>query len=357
MQKVYFDESGQTGTNLFDPDQPFFALASTDLSEREAADIIARSFPGQQGPELKSANVFRRPTGRRNFLNFAKEVGTRPNSFCAAKISKRYVVVSKIVDQLVEPMLRDAGYDFYKDGYAIRFANSVGYMFEHLLQRADADRILSSYNEFARTPTAPLLRAFRSELGSVLANPPNGTGTFLSLIAQGAAEAAANRDLTAFEDSNEIHVTSAIECMKFWQEKTGGPFEVIHDESTHFFKRSDMWERMTNPDLEPQIFTIGDKTLRFPIPVVSTVSAKSHENASLQVCDLIAGFTSRVSAPGASEEMVRFRREAIEQGLGEVLIYPVEFGIDFAPGGPPRADGPDIVDQIASAINRPRPRK
>ncbi len=38
---------------------------------------------------------------------------------------------------------------------------------------------------------------------------------------------------------------------------------------------------------------VGDRTLTLPVPVRSTASARSHENPSLQVCDLVAGIIGR----------------------------------------------------------------
>lgn len=354
MKRIFFDESGQTGTHMFDLGQPFFALASTNIPEEEAKDIIAKTFAGQQGAELKSSNILRRPTGRRHFLNFAKEVGARADRFCAAKLNKRFVLVSKMVDQLVEPMLRDQGYDFYKDDYARRFANSVGFVVEHLLPRADSDRLLARYNDFARDPDLPRLKIFQIDLEASKVYAPHGSDIFLGLISLGAQRVEALGDLSSFKDSNEIHVTAALECMKFWHTQSDGPFTVIHDESTHFFRRSLLWERMTDPDIEPQVLGTGEKSFRVPIPVTSTTSARSHENASLQLCDLIAGFISRMSMPGAVDAAANFRRDVIEAGFGELIHFPVDFGHEFAPGEPPLADGADIVDQIVQAVGRRR---
>jgi hypothetical protein len=62
MERIFFDESGQTGMNMFDPEQPYFALGSTNIPEPEAAEIIARTFPGQQGPELECQDFFLAPS-------------------------------------------------------------------------------------------------------------------------------------------------------------------------------------------------------------------------------------------------------------------------------------------------------
>lgn len=78
MKTVYFDESGQTGTNLFDRDQPFFTIGSTDTEPGEAADIIAACFPRHAGDELKSKRLFKQPRSHLCLIEFAKEIAKRP---------------------------------------------------------------------------------------------------------------------------------------------------------------------------------------------------------------------------------------------------------------------------------------
>jgi hypothetical protein len=356
MTQIYFDESGQTGTHLFDPQQPYFVLASTDLSDAESTEILTRAFPRQQAAELKAQSVLRRPNGQRGFLEFAREVGKLPRRFCAAKIGKRYAIISKMVDSLVEPLLSARGYDFYANNYAFTFANSVGFVFEHILPPPVAETLMALYNTFARNPDAAGLHKLQAALNETLRTAPDGSEVFLELLHQGALDFERRGNLATFEDTNDLHVTAAVTCVGYWQAQGPGPFEVVHDESLHFFARSARWNAFTDPGLDPMTFEIGDKTLILPMPVASTQSAHSHEHASLQVCDLIAGFISRTSAAEQTDEFREFAREAAAAGLGEVGIFPVDFGNEFCEGPPEPASGPDIVDQIALAVARGRGR-
>lgn len=261
MRKIFFDESGQTGTHLFDQQQPYFVLASTDLSDDESGEILSHCFPRQQGVELKSQNILRRPKGQRRFIEFAQEVGRRPHRFCAAKISKRFAIISKMVDNLVEPLLRARGYDFYANNYAFTFANSVGFVFEQVLAQPVAEPVMAHYNTFARNPDASTLQELQSALKRALEAAPEGSEIFLELLHQGAEAFEQLHDLATFEDSNDLHVTAAVDCMGHWQAQGPGPFQVVHDESLHFFARSGQWKDFTDPGLEPATFQIGDKTL------------------------------------------------------------------------------------------------
>lgn len=55
---LYFDESGYTGYNLLDPNQPVFAIASTDIEPAIAGTILRESFPDYQGEEFKFTNIW-----------------------------------------------------------------------------------------------------------------------------------------------------------------------------------------------------------------------------------------------------------------------------------------------------------
>ncbi|PWB91269.1 hypothetical protein C5688_06490 [Methylocystis sp. MitZ-2018] len=111
-------------------------------------------------------------------------------------------------------------------------------------------------------------------------------------------------------------------------------------ESLNFFARSSLWDAITDPGLDPTTFNLGDKTLTLPILVISTKSARSHERASLQVCDLIAGFISRVSASEQSEAFREFAQEVVAAGIGEASIFRSTSGMSSAKGRQSPPPGP-----------------
>lgn len=70
IAEVAFDESGNTGGNLLDGEQPVFALASVQLSNDEAAALVA-SLGTKQG-ELKFSSLRSSGPGRRKILTLLK---------------------------------------------------------------------------------------------------------------------------------------------------------------------------------------------------------------------------------------------------------------------------------------------
>lgn len=59
IRTIYFDKSGYTGYNFLDRHQPVFAIASVDLSEERAEEILRNSFPRYQGDEFHFTNIWR----------------------------------------------------------------------------------------------------------------------------------------------------------------------------------------------------------------------------------------------------------------------------------------------------------
>ena len=77
---VYFDESGYTGTDLLNPDQPYFTVASADLDDHEARTILYQSFPDYKGKEFKSARMYHRPKSRARPRGVLPAIGADPRS-------------------------------------------------------------------------------------------------------------------------------------------------------------------------------------------------------------------------------------------------------------------------------------
>lgn len=285
-------------------------------------------------------------------MEFARVVGEMPHRFYAVKISKRFVVISKMVDNLVEPLLHAQGYDFYANNYAARFANMAAYAFENVLGKDRLDPLLELYNQFARAPSLEHLNTLKEALLQAAETAPHGAEKFLELMAEGAAKFEQFHDIEHFDDTNDIHVTAVIECMRHWQTLHDGPFDVVHDESLHFFRRSETWSQMTDPDAAPAIIVVGDKELRLPLAVTSTTSARSHECASLQICDLIAGFVAKAEAEDLADEVKAFVAEALAAGMDQIELYRIDYGSDFVDGPPAELDGPDAIDQIRMSVSQ-----
>jgi len=120
---IFIDESGFTGGDLLNREQPFFAVTTSDIGEDEAEDILRTSFPRYQGREFKFGKLWSRNTNRRGLLRFAEFLKERNEQVFVWWVDKKFCVLTKFVDFLIEPILHDEGYDFYAGGHAPKFCN------------------------------------------------------------------------------------------------------------------------------------------------------------------------------------------------------------------------------------------
>ena len=77
---------------------------------------------------------------------------------------KRYAVLTKIVDFLIEPYITDAGFDFYADGFCWKYANYIHFGLTQFAMPELLDALLRHYQTFSRKPTRENLEASQTRL-------------------------------------------------------------------------------------------------------------------------------------------------------------------------------------------------
>jgi hypothetical protein len=105
---VYCDESGNTGSNYLDPQQPIYVLAGWWVrsdSERKAEDIIIAHLGLASGTEkeTKGSRLVRRLRGQRTILTLFRELGALGCVPVFVLAEKRYCVAAKIVETFLDP--------------------------------------------------------------------------------------------------------------------------------------------------------------------------------------------------------------------------------------------------------------
>ena len=117
---------------------------------------------------------------------------------------------------------------------------------------------------------------------------------FLGMAATGAEKYERFNNLALQRGSNDIQLTCVLASIHFWRTRTDDDLEVVHDDSSNFFRQIDQWEMITSPDVLPGTITAGDgQTAEFPLRVLSTRAGDSATSSALQICDLIAGLSAR----------------------------------------------------------------
>lgn len=72
IPSLYFDESGHTGENLLDENQPIFTLASVKLESGQADELLS-VLPPSQGVEHKASSLTRSDRGRAGLIRLLEK--------------------------------------------------------------------------------------------------------------------------------------------------------------------------------------------------------------------------------------------------------------------------------------------
>ncbi|HUI20618.1 MAG TPA: DUF3800 domain-containing protein [Methylocella sp.] len=350
---IFFDESGNTGLNLLDPQQKFFSVGSTDLVEADALVILKRHFPRHIGQDIKFKKLFRSTSNYKALIDFAKTVGSQPNRFFCFLMDKRFALLCRLIDWLVEPMFHERGYDWYKDDYARSYANLCHLAFS---KRDDNEELLekvtSIYYAFTQDPSKSTLVEMQHQYREIANADLPLVGHFMEYFAAGAKEFENHHTLADFKGRDDLHVTSVVSSVGWWRAHHDEDFDVVHDQSTHFFDRNEIWDLVSSMSASGAVVRVGPKSIRFPLRVKSTTPGDSKLLSSLQICDLIGGFVVRTKSDRLTDEQRDVLAAMTDAGMGKIgfdAVGPDDF---YATGLPPLADGPDAVDQVALATCR-----
>ncbi len=351
-KSLFFDESGFTGYNLLDSTQPIFAIASTDIDEEAAEKILTDSFPKYQGPEFKFSNIWN-SNNKKNLIKFSSKIEKYSDNSFVWMIDKKFAVLTKAVDFLIEPLITNAGYNFYANGFCWKYANYIHFGLTEIAAPDHYDTLVRTYQTFSRDPSRERLKELQSQLNIMASSADEPVRIFFEQMAHGASLFDEFHNLEQFKSTNEFHVSCMVAIIAYWRQRYSEDFSVIHDASSIFFRNKDVWESITSSDVPDQSHPLGDgTTVQFPLRVTSTNPIDSAESIQVQFCDVLAGLTTRVFDKRMDAENKELLQNVINAGFGEMRYNGVRPSATFPDKFPPdKKVGPDPVDLMAKIIS------
>ena len=180
---TYFDESGFTGDNLLDADQPFFCYAGVTFQTETEASVLWKNILTKHSihaAELKGASLVKRATHRDFLLNLIKNLKDRVGIIYH---DKTFALAGKIFEYVFEPVLAVNSRAIYE----MRFHRFIQY---HLYNRfltahQTSEQIFTAFQSYVRGKSNDLFSLFPS-VASVTTD--SKTALILQFIAKHRAE-------------------------------------------------------------------------------------------------------------------------------------------------------------------------
>lgn len=293
---VGFDETGNTGPDLLNRDQPLYVLASVRLPEEEASEVL-RSDSERHFVRDKKSNA-----GRRRIIKSLSSPLLTPDTVRYSIVHKSFCATAKMIDLLVEPVLAAARIDMYADGMHLGAANLL-----HLvLSTFDAtsfEAMQAAFVAMCRQKTEQSLDAFyvaATDFDRAVHERAGRDDPILDamLLSRPLVE----RDLLGRQQDRQLPrdldptVTCLIALIHDWVSAVG-PITVEHDESKEVRRSLDVVRQLWRKSSDSVTLSLWNaEQLRYPLSVDGLDFATSTESRRVQVADLIAGVALEVHA-------------------------------------------------------------
>jgi len=267
------------------------------------------------------------------------------------------MVVTKIVDLLIETFAHEIGHDLYAQGENIALTNLLYFAGPTFIGRTRFDKLLASFVEMLCRPSFAATDRFYGIVESAFAaSTEDGLRPQLGILR---ATRHIAEDLTAAKDDSALDpaIPAFFLLAAEWTTRLASPFTVLHDESKPLKNEQIILEAMMSTSEPPQ--TIGDDRRTHPFPLAATgiVFGSSKVEPMLQLADILAGSAALVLRCRAQGKSERFAEEIMKTDALSGAYAPVwpHFAIDPEEMGTnapaPRADPHQLVgDYIANRL-------
>jgi len=290
-KRLFIDECGYTGEDLFNEDQPVFVLASFWLAEEHCVILKNKYFSKVNAKELKHSRLSKYPAQQKMIIDFLRHMAKESDSVKFAIAHKHYVLVTKIVDLLIETMAYEDGIDFYQDGLNIAFSNMLYIQTKRLAGDDFLKYMLKSFQQMMRGRTYSAYEAF---FRPICENQyPKELDEFFIFLKAHHVRYGPNFLRTVPKDSIEIAFSEAFNLVAEWSKFIRGNFSLIHDKSSNMAKKKKLWDKVLHPDVPPKVVGYDRRKMYFPIRAEKSYFEDSHDFAGLQLVDLLAGAMAR----------------------------------------------------------------
>ena len=285
MPIIYFDESGNTGSNYLDPDQPAYALASIIIDPQVGQDLLTRHFGRFDSTDIKHSKLSGHHRGQEAIKACLRELEEVAPSYKIYLVLKRFGLICKYVELVIHPSAEQCGFDLHEGGETKRFADLLWFCGPHMYRREDCDQTLLTFQRWATGKGVSLEALTETVLKLKCAGSSNEADEIVKLPFNGMhkIECPAGPGY-----SMDVSFTSAYASLRSWMEEGLDEIDIVHDRSKVMQEQVGLWPMLADAETTARLFA-GLPGEWPPLPVNSVNLADKDDQPLLQLADIIAG--------------------------------------------------------------------
>ncbi len=291
MVQIFLDESGNTGEDLMNKDQPVFVIASLILDETACAELKEKFFRNVQARELKHSRLSRNLNRQKMVLEYVDYLSKNHHLVKLNVAHKKFVLVTRAVDILVETAAHQDGFDIYEKGFNLALCHIDFYTMPVIAGEQFFLAFLERFQSMIRLRTVQEYNSFHSLVFKE--HTDKDLSEILDWFRAGLAVCGPNVIRTLPENSLDLAIPMALKNMAQCRASVSGKIHLIHDKSSAMSKEAVIWDKLMDPELTPTEIGYDRRRASFPIAVEQTSFEASQDRAGIQLADILAGATAR----------------------------------------------------------------
>jgi hypothetical protein len=154
---IYIDESGHTGPDLLNIEQPFFTLAASWMGDSDYEQLSKIIPNGTAGKEYKFNSLRKRKSHPKILSDLIDFLAERSHLFCVYVVDKQSILIEKFVLDCIEPCFFEMGYDMSEKGGVRSYANLLDTCLPAFMGDPWYTKFLALYQRFYREKTTQSL--------------------------------------------------------------------------------------------------------------------------------------------------------------------------------------------------------
>lgn len=284
MDCFRIDESGYTGFDLLNAEQPLQGAAAIAISDEDAGRLIRTHFPRLQAPELKYRALSRRPGSRPALLALLRDV-LRGYRCVAHVLDKRYLLVLMFCDYAVEPWYYGRGVNFYEDGQNYAMGSLLTLAGPALLGPEPFEAMLVAFQRAMKAKTPESLRAL------VAATRRTNWRAFPEALGPLARDACPDclRAIATTGVSTDLAMVVMQALISRMEAMTDGPYRVEHDESKNLATYHDLLQAFIDHTDAIELRQTALASFKFPLKLTQVTQVDSKTSPAVQLADVLIG--------------------------------------------------------------------
>lgn len=284
MNKIYFDEAGNTGADLLNKDQNVFVLCSNNFTKEETNEFM-KLFTNEK--ELHFVKLKNSESGRKSIINFLNHPLISEDRIILYAADKEFVVIAQIVSQLIETFYHKNGMDLHRDNNNIVTTQLIYFLSKSSWDKSHFEILLNQFIKMFRVRDEASIKLFYNLTDEFYDKlDAEDKEIFFPIV----GSKMYIMEILNYADKFTLDVTFScfLALCNSWYDKINQKFDVVVDNSKQLEHYLDFINTLQNLDIPKQKVGYGTRTITFPLQVNEIKLTNSEDEINIQLSDIIA---------------------------------------------------------------------